>query len=111
MKKLLAALLFMPLMSHAAFRSGNELLSDMNATDSFSRGLALGYIMSAADMARSVWFCPPSDGGGLTAGQIHDVVRNYLTNNPVIRNRAADSILIEVFSSWYPCRNRGGTRS
>ena len=112
MKKLLIALLFVPTMSQAAFRSGNELLSDMNATDSFSRGLALGYIMAATDMARTIWFCPPNDGGGITAGQIHDMVKNYLTNNPAIRNRSADSLMIEILGAWYPCRNRGsGTRS
>ena len=110
MKKLLIALLFVPAMSQAAFRSGNELLSDMNSDSAFSRGLALGYIMASADMARHVWFCPPSDGGGITAGQIHDMVRNYLTNNPAIRNRAADVLLIEILGAWYPCKNRGGTR-
>ena len=108
MKKFIVALLMIPAMAHAAFRTGNDLLSEMNSTEFFSRGLALGYIMASADMARSVWFCPPNNGGGITAGQIHDMVRNYLTNNPAIRNRPADSIMIEVLSAWYPCKNGRG---
>lgn len=108
MKKLVAALLMVPMMANAAFKTGNELLADINAPDLFSRGLALGYIMSAADMARGVWFCPPTDGGGITAGQIQDMVKNYLTNQPTIRNKSADAILITLFAAWYPCqRDRG----
>lgn len=110
MKKLLIALLFVPAMSHAAFRTGNTLLDDLNSTSEFNRGLALGYVMAAADMARGVWFCPPTDGGNITAGQVNDMVRNYLTNNPIIRNKAADIILIDLFSSWYPCQNRPARR-
>lgn len=108
MKKLLIALLIVPAVSHAAFRTGNDLLSEMNASDSFSRGLALGYVMASADMARGVWFCPPVDGGGITAGQIQDMVKSYLIANPSIRNRSADGIMIEVLKSWYPCRNGRG---
>ena len=107
MKKLLIVLLFAPVMSHAAFKTGNELLSDMDSPEMFNRGVAIGYIMGAADMARGVWFCPPKDGGGITAGQIRDVVRNYLTNNPAIRNRDSDSLIIEILGAWYPCRNNG----
>lgn len=108
MKKLLIALLMIPATSQAAFKTGNELLADMNSKDFFSQGLALGYVMSAADMARSVWFCPPNNGGGITAGQIHDMVKNYLINNPAIRNRSADGIMIEILSKWYPCGNGRG---
>lgn len=110
MKKLLAVLLFVPVVAHAAFRTGNTLLSDMNSTNSFERALAIGYIMGAADMARGAVFCPPADGGGITAGQVQDVVRNYLTNNPAIRNKDADTIMIEIFKVWYPCQNRPSGR-
>lgn len=106
MKKLLAALLMVPAMAHAAFKTGNNLLSDMNSADSFEKALAIGYIMGAADMARGAWFCPPTDGGGITAGQIHDMVKNYLTNNPAIRNRPADGIMIDILKAWYPCQSR-----
>ena len=95
-------------MAHAAFKTGNELLADINAPDLFTRGVALGYIMSAVDMARGVWFCPPADGGGITAGQVQDTIKAYLTNNPAIRNRAADSIFIDLFSAWYPCQRGNG---
>lgn len=111
MKKLIAILLFSPLMAHAAFKTGNELYSDMTATDAFSRGLALGYVMAVADAARSVWFCPPADGGGITAGQIFDMTKNYLAANPQVRNYPADVLMITLLRQNWPCAtSKGGTR-
>lgn len=110
MKKILAMLLMMPVVAQAAFKTGNELWADMNASDYFSKGLAIGYVMAVADTARNVWFCPPATGGGITAGQLHDMVKNFLAASPETRNLSADILVIAVLKQSWPCsgQNRKG---
>jgi hypothetical protein len=102
MKKLLVALLMVPAMAHAAFYTGNELLTKLNG-DSMDRLHALGYIQGAADAYSGIIFCPP---GTVTGGQLMDMIKNYLTNTPAVRHRAADVIIMEALQPVWPCKNR-----
>jgi hypothetical protein len=106
MKKLLAALLFAPTLAHASFMSGNEVLSRMNG-NSMEQIHALGYVQGVVDGYTDLFICPPSN---ITAGQVRDMVKNYLTNLPAQRHRPADVLIREALSSVWPCKrnNRGG---
>jgi hypothetical protein len=102
MKKLLTILLFVPIMAHAEFFSGNTLLARLNG-DSLDRVQALGYIQGVADAYVRVVFCPPEN---VTAGQLSDMMKNYLINNPVSRNKTADTLIAEAFGQVWPCAKR-----
>ena len=105
--KLLGALsLCVCLNAHAEFKDGNDLLSDINAQDSFSRGVALGYITGVSDMGMGVVHCPPPN---VRAGQLLDMVKNYLTNTPAERHQTADVLVNKVMKMVWPCpaKSRG----
>jgi len=104
MKWLAAATLCVSLTAHAEFKTGNELLSDLNSPDTFLKGLSLGYIMGVADLGYGVIHCPPET---VTAGQLRDMVRNYLTNTPAERHLSADTVINRVLRSTWPCKPSG----
>ncbi len=106
MKKFIAALLFVPAVAHAVFFSGNELLSKING-DSLDRIHALGYIQGAVDAYGGATICPPPT---VTAGQLMDMIKNYMTNTPAIRHRAADVIIADALKQVWPCQNRSNGR-
>jgi len=89
--------------AHAEFKDGNMLLSDMNGSP-ISQMNALGYVTGVADALNRVTFCPPS---GINAGQINDVVKLYLENNPANRHNTADRIVNHVLKTVWPCAQRG----
>ena len=106
MKKLIASLLFVPCMASAEFMTGNNLHSKMNG-DFGDKMLALGFIQGVFDVYVSVTFCSPDN---ITAGQVSDMVKKYLDNNPSTRHKTAESLINEALKQVWPCANRGGTR-
>lgn len=111
MKKLLAGLLLAPAMASANFIDGNDLWKYLNGKDYFSNGHSLGYITGVFDATRGTWHCPPHNGGGITAGQVEDIVRQYLTQNPATRNLPADLLISAALGRVWPCPNKGGKKS
>jgi len=110
MKKLMAVLCFVPLVANAEFFTGNDLLRRLNGSIS-DQTQALGYIQGVFDVYVSVTICPPNNGTGVTAGQINDMIKNYLTNSPAIRHKTAESLINEALSGAWPCpQRRGGSR-
>jgi hypothetical protein len=91
--------------AHAEFADGNKLLSDMNG-DAMDRMHALGYITGVFDAGRSIVHCPPTN---ITAGQINDMVKNYLTNIPADRHLTGDAIIFKVLKGVWPCAKRGSS--
>jgi hypothetical protein len=106
MKKLLAALLFVPALAHASFLSGNELLSRMNGS-SMEQIHALGYVQGVVDAYTYLFICPPNQ---ITAGQVRDMIKNYLTNLPAQRHKAADVLIREALVSVWPCKQNNSGR-
>jgi len=102
MKKLLILLAFCG-SAHAEFRDGNKLLSDLQG-DIYDRMHALGYIVGVADMGRGFVNCMPENA---TAGQINDMVKNYLINTPADRHLTGDVIVNKVLKAVWPCAKRG----
>ena len=103
MRKLIAALLIAPSIAHAEFFTGNELLALIQSREVIDRMQALGYIQGVFDANMNIVVCPPS---GVTAGQVQDMIKNYLQNIPATRNRTADQIIQDALKSVWPCQNR-----
>ena len=107
MKKLLIAFLMIPAMAQAEFFTGNDLLALIQSREVIDRMQALGYIQGVADANMNIVICPPD---GVTAGQIKDMIRNYLQNILATRNRSADRIIQDALKSVWPCQNRAPGR-
>ena len=112
MRKLLVALLMLPALARAEFWTGNDLFNRMSSTDVIERVQAVGYVMGAYDVGVNLFFCPATQTG-ITAGQLRDMMFNWLSVNAHRRNESAEKLINEVFARNWPCRNRGsggGTR-
>lgn len=92
--------------AHAEFKDGNKLLSDMRDSSYYIQGVALGYVTGVADVGVGVIHCAPPN---LTAGQLHDMVKNYLENTPAERHLTADTIINKVLKAVWPCAKRGSS--
>jgi hypothetical protein len=90
------------LAAHAEFWDGNILHSRLTGAQN-EQILGLGYVIGVADALNGVVFCPPEN---VTAGQIRDMVRNYLSNTPAERHLSADSIVSKVLKAVWPCAQR-----
>lgn len=99
MKKIIIIALLACTSAHAEFRNGNKLLEELEGS-TFSRGLALGYIMAVTD-ATGTSHCAPSE---LTGGQIQDMVKNFLVKSPEIRHLPASTIVEYLLSKTWPCK-------
>lgn len=106
MKKTLAALLFVPAMAQAEFVTGNTLYKDMQG-DAIDQMMALGYVLGAADSAINVTVCTPP---GIKAGQVYDIIKNFLEANPAIRHYSADIIIKTRLEALWPCKDQGKSR-
>lgn len=110
MKKLLAALLFVPAMAHAEFYTGNEIYMKMtNDSSIVDRTVAMGYVVGVYDVGVHLFFCPKTEQG-ITVGQIGDMVKNWLYSNPHRRNELAQKLILDVFKQTWPCPNRTPSR-
>lgn len=88
--------------AHAEFFTGNMLLNLLQSTEVIDRIHGLGYIQGVFDAYSNITICPPAN---VTAGQVRDMIKNYLENNPAIRNKTADIIIRDAFKLVWPCRN------
>ena len=105
MKKLLLTLVLVAGTAQAgSFWDGNKLYNKLNGSI-FEQGQALGYIMGAADAMDTVVVCAPLNA---TAGQMQDMVKNYLENYPAVRHLAADSLISVVLGRVWPCEKKKG---
>ena len=96
------------LVTHAEFYTGNDLLSRMTSDEAPQRAAAIGYIMGVTDAGMGVTHCTPAD---VTAGQIRDMMRNYLTNTPAERHLTADTLINRVLKATWPCARRSSSGS
>jgi Rap1a immunity proteins len=92
--------------AQADFRSGNDLLRECEAKGTSGYSLCLGYIMGVDDTMRHIPIygfseCSSSE---VTAGQIKDIVVQYLYNHPATRHTSASGIVVMAISESFPCR-------
>jgi hypothetical protein len=76
--------------------------------DYYSNGFCDGYITGVYDALQGkgkglngVTFCPPN---GVTIGQLSDIVKKWLVDNPQHRHFVADSLLVAALSEAFPCK-------
>lgn len=103
MKKLLLIMLFIPVIAHAEFVTGNDLLEDLQSTETIKRVFVMGYIAGVADANHSVNYCPPQ---GISLGQLRDMTEQYLIANASIRNLSGDMLIGDMLKRRWPCNNQ-----
>ena len=108
MKKLIALVALCATTAHAEFWDGNKLLNHIKSESMYRQGMALGYVMGVHDTMQEINHCPPPNA---QAGQVLDMVENYLTNVPAQRHKSADSIVMHVLKTAFPCRDSRGGRN
>ena len=86
------------------FWDGNTLYNKLNGS-TMEQMQALGYIMGAADAFDTATVCAPMN---VTAGQMNDMMKNYLENYPAVRHLPADSIINVVLGRMWPCEKKKG---
>ena len=104
--KYLAALALCAGPAHAEFMDGNKLYERMTSGKNTDYAMTLGYIIGVADTMQEVAHCAPPN---VTAGQLIDMVKLHLEQNPSQRNRTGDLIVIHVLKTAWPCRRGAGT--
>ena len=102
MKHLIITVALCATSAQAEFMDGNKLLADMNGSG-MRQMAAIGYIMGVADALTSVTVCMPPT---VTAGQVHDMVKNHLEANPQTRHLTGDSLISHVLTRVWPCRQQ-----
>jgi len=100
MKKLILILALLGTNAYAEFMDGNRLYERMTSGKNTDYAMTLGYIIGVADTMQEVAHCAPSNA---TAGQLVDMVKLYLEQQPSVRNKTADVIVIHVLKTTWPC--------
>lgn len=103
MRKWIAVVLLLPAMARAEFFTGNQLLDRLQGSIS-DQIQALGYIQGVFDTMQGVVICAPNT---INAGQVNDMIKNYLINSPAIRHNTADRIIGQALKGAWPCQDRG----
>jgi hypothetical protein len=109
MKHIILCLALVAGSAHAYFKDGNKLLADLNNNSGTQiyPAIGMGYITGVTDALLGITHCPPDN---ITAGQIRDMVKNYLENTPAIRHLPANQIVSHVLKSVWPCAATPGGR-
>lgn len=107
MKYIILCLALVAGSAHAYFKDGNKLLSELNNNSGTQvlPAIGMGYITGVTDALLGITHCPPDN---ITAGQIRDMVKNYLENTPAIRHLPANQIVSHVLKSVWPCEKPAG---
>lgn len=99
-----AALLCAASASHAGFWDGNKLYQYMTeASGSFARGAATGFVIGVHDSGENVSHCSPES---ITVRQVFDVVRAHLEQYPSLRHNDAQVIVSVALQRVWPCQKK-----
>lgn len=83
------------------FESGNTLYNKLTG-DSTDKLIGMSYVAGIHDAYASLTICAPE---GITKGQLADMIRNWLGNNPQQRHLAASVLVNRALSGIWPCKN------
>ena len=86
-----------------SFWDGNKLLSKLQGPIG-EQMQGLGYIMGVADAIDTITVCSPNNA---TAGQMLDIVKQYMDAYPALRHNTADLIVARALSRVWPCEKKG----
>jgi len=87
------------------YLTGNELLSNCENDDNYSRGACHGYIIAVSDVSQNKsWdgalYCVPNNA---TAGQLVKIVTKYLNKHPEKLHLTAHSLVQLALFVAFPC--------
>ena len=94
--------------AHAEFISGNELLRRLESSESYDRGLGMGYVAGVFDATSGVHHCSPSS---VSLGQIRDMTLKSLRTMPEMRDRSADLYVVVSAKRMWPCKKKNSNDS
>lgn len=111
MKKIMLGLLFATSTASADFFDGNRLLERLNSQSAALQMMGMGYAVGVFDVYSGRTICAPSNAN---AGQITDMVHQWLISNPALRDLPAEVLVEDVLATRWPCetkKKRGGSQS
>lgn len=91
--------------AQAEFMTGNELLQYADSNDDMKWGIAMGYVLGAADSSMGDTHCTPEN---VTAGQVMQIVVDKLRENPKHRHHSADIFVSAALATTWPCKKGTG---
>lgn len=85
----------------AYFVTGNQLLKNCEGKDMF----CMGYVLGVNDTHKALspkapMYCLPEE---VTGGQLYDVARKFIQNNPEQRHMPASFLVLRAFELAFPC--------
>lgn len=86
------------------FWDGNKLYGKLQGNN-MEQMQALGYVMGVSDAEDTTTICSPNT---VTSGQMFDIVKQYLENNPTVRHYPADMLVKIVLGRVWPCEKKKG---
>ena len=87
--------------AHADFKNGNNMFEHINSDNYYNKGNAMGYIMGVVDAYSGIYMCPPET---ITGGQVQDIVKSYLAQNPATRHEGASILVFRAMVEFFPCK-------
>lgn len=104
MKKLiLCSVLFIALPVNANYLSGNKLKEHCVSETFVNTGMCLGYIAGVVDSYNNFVFCIPSE---VTMGQMRDIVKKYMHENPAKLHESAADIVASAMKKDFSCKKK-----
>lgn len=104
MRWIAAAAVAISFNAQAEFFTGNELYAHINSESIVEQSTAIGYIAGVTDSLIGVSVCLPR---GVNLGQIRDLVKSHIGQNPSSRHFSADSLITNLLNKTWPCRSSG----
>lgn len=99
MKALLIAAAMFATSAHADFIDGNELYQRMNGSHSKQMTI-YGYLTGVFDSTYKIYHCSPEN---ITAGQLFDMAKMTLENEPENRANSGAVIVVTMLAKRFPC--------
>jgi len=85
------------------FHTGNTMYSRCTDTSDIQSAACVGYLQGALDMMEGELACTPST---MTGRQAKDIFVKFMAENPEIRDKRADHLMIMIFGTLYPCQKQ-----
>ena len=98
MKKLFLILAFFSASAFAQQQDGNEMLERMKKAE-VADSFYMGYITGVSIMNTTACYY-----SNITTGQVYDVVKVYLEQNPAIRHLSRGVIVVQALNNAFPCK-------
>ena len=103
----LALMLLLSTNGHAQmWEDGNELHTDCGKENMFSAGYCSGYIVGVLDANERASFSPYCRPEGATKGQMRDIVKKWLADNPAYRTIPADAAVTAAMMEAFPAKRK-----